>query len=291
MDTRAKHPEPLGIARGRLHRRMLRPFAATMRTRHLAPLLTLVFLAASVPVAFAQGGPGDPVRGGELFVENCAVCHGVDGQGRIGASLEAFPGIDAGAAIEAIVAAGIPGSVMPAWGESNGGPLGAQDIGDIAAYIVASFGGTQPITPLPTYVAPAIPALPEVEGDPSAGAVVYYTNCVMCHGDQGQGRFGVVLAKAWPVTDPPIYIQQVVRQGIEGSIMPAWSQANGGPLSDAEIGDVAAFVLTLEPAASPTPVPESAGPMGSTATLLLLAVVAAAVVVVLVVYFRRAGSE
>jgi mono/diheme cytochrome c family protein len=113
----------------------------------------------------------------------------------------------------------------------------------------------------------------------------------MCHGDQGQGRFGVVLAKAWPVTDPPIYIQQVVRQGIEGSIMPAWSQANGGPLSDAEIGDVAAFVLTLEPAASPTPVPESAGPMGSTATLLLLAVVAAAVVVVLVVYFRRAGSE
>lgn len=262
-----------------------------MRIRLWTPVLTALLLMASVQVALAQDGPGDPVRGGELFVENCAVCHGVDGQGRIGASLESFPGIDAGAALEAVIAAGVPGSVMPAWGESNGGPFGAQDIDDLAAYIVAAFGGTQPITPLPTYVAPPIPALPQVEGDPSAGAVVYQSNCVVCHGDQGQGRFGLALAKAWPVNDPPIYIQQVVRQGIEGSTMPAWARANGGPLSDAEIGDVAAFVLTLEPASSPTPVPAPAGPMGSTATLLLLAAIAGAVVVVLVVYFRRARTE
>jgi len=270
---------------------MLRPYAASMRARLLVPPLTALFFLGAVQVAFAQAGPGDPVRGGGLFVENCAVCHGVDGQGRIGASLESFPGIDAGAAIEAIIAAGVPGSVMPAWAQANGGPLADQDIRDIAAYILAAFGGTQPITPLPTYVAPPITALPQVEGDPSAGAVVYQSNCVVCHGDQGQGRFGLALAKAWPVNDPPIYIQQVVRQGIEGSTMPAWARANGGPLSDAEIGDVAAFVLTLEPASSPTPVPAPAGPMGSTATLLMLAGMAAAVVVVLVVYFRRARTE
>src|SRR3990172_12461477 len=93
----------------------------------------------------------------------------------------------------------------------------------------------QPIEPLPTYQAPAILALPEVEGDPSNGAVVYKANCVMCHGDQGQGRFGLALAKAWPVNDPPTYIRQVVGQGIDGSTMPAWSQANGGPLTDQKI--------------------------------------------------------
>jgi len=291
MDTRAKHPEPLGSARGRLRRRVLRPYKEIMRPRHLLPLVTAMLLLASVQVAFAQGDPGDPVRGGELYVENCAVCHGVDGQGRIGASLEAFPGIDAGAAMEAVIASGVPGSVMPAWGRSGGGPLSEQDIRDIAAYVLGAFGGTQPIAPLPSYEAPAIAALPEVDGDPSAGAVVFQANCVMCHGDQGQGRFGVALAKAWPVTDPPTYIRQVASQGIDGSTMPAWSQANGGPLTDDEIADVAAFILTLEPAAVPTPFPTSAGPMGTTATLLLLAGIAAVLVVVLVVYFRRSRAE
>jgi mono/diheme cytochrome c family protein len=240
--------------------------------------------------ALAQEAPGDPVHGGELFVENCAVCHGVNGQGRIGASLESFPGIDPRSEIEATVAAGIPGSVMPAWSRAKGGPLTDQDIRDIAAYVLAAFGGTQPIAPLPTYVPPAIPALPHVAGDPSAGAVVYHENCTMCHGDRGQGRFGLPLAKAWPVTDPPTYIQQVVRQGISGTVMPAWASVNGGPLTDKQIADVAAFVLTLTPAAAPTPAPPSPGPMGTAATLLLLAAIVAVVVVILVVYFRRSRA-
>jgi len=261
-----------------------------MRTSHIVPFLALLFL---IPAggALAQDDPGDPARGGEIYVENCAVCHGVDGQGRIGASLEAFPGIDAGAAMEAVIASGVPGSVMPAWAQARGGPLSEQDIRDVTAYVLGAFAGTQPIEPLPTYQAPAILALPEVEGDPSNGAVVYKANCVMCHGDQGQGRFGLALAKAWPVNDPPTYIRQVVGQGIDGSTMPAWSQANGGPLTDEEIGDVAAFVLTLEPAAAPTPIPAPAGPMGTTPTLLLLAGMAAVVIIVLVVYFRRSRTE
>ena len=255
------------------------------------PVWTTLLLLTSVQAAFAQQGPGDPVRGGELFVANCAVCHGVNGQGRVGASLEEFPGIDPSAAIEATIAEGVAGSVMPAWGQANGGPLSGQDIHDIAAYIVEAFGGTQPITSLPTYVAPSIASLPEVEGNPSAGAVVYHENCVMCHGAQGEGRFGAPLAKAWPSTDPATYIRQVVTDGIKGSLMPTWGKAGGGPLSDENIADVAAFVLTLKPGSSPTAVPQPAGPMGASTTLILLAVGAAVLLVILVVYFRRAPGK
>jgi mono/diheme cytochrome c family protein len=262
-----------------------------MRARTLIPILTVALLLATVQIASAQAG-GDPEHGGELYVENCAVCHGVDGQGRVGASLESFPGVDVGVALEAVIAAGIPGSVMPAWSQANGGPLADQDIRDIAAYIVSAFGGTQPIEPLPTFIAPTTQAMTDADGDVAAGAAVYMANCAVCHGDRGEGRFGLPLAKVWAVVNPPAYIHQVVSQGIQGSTMPAWARPNGGPLEDKEIADVTAFLLSLEPASVPTPVAgPSAGPMGSTATLILLAVLAAVLIVILVVYYRRARPD
>lgn len=258
-----------------------------MRPRRLLLLLTVPILLTSAPAALAQEGEGDPVRGGELYVENCAVCHGVEGQGRVGASLEAFPGIDPGTEIEAVVAEGVAGSLMPAWSQARGGPLSEQDIRDIAAYVVGAFGGTEPITPLPTYQPPPIASLPDVEGNSSAGAVVFQENCAMCHGEQGEGRFGLPLAKAWPGNDPEIYIRQVVRAGIAGTTMPAWVRAQGGPLTDESVANVTAYILTLEPAPVPTPIVAPPGPLGSTTTLILLAAALALLALVLVAYYRR----
>lgn len=243
-------------------------------------------LMAAVGAASAQ--EGDPGRGGPLFVANCAVCHGVDGQGRIGARLEDFPGIDPGPAVIDTITHGIEGSVMPAWGQASGGPLSDQDIADIAAYVLAAFGGTQPITALPAYTPPAIEPLPNVAGDPSLGAVVYQENCVMCHGDQGQGRFGVPLAKAWSGTDPAVYIYGVVTEGIAGTRMPAWGSVHGGPLDDAAIQNVTAYVLSLEPSVSPTQAEAAQGLLSRPVSLLLLAAVAVAVVLGLILYYRRA---
>ncbi len=231
---------------------------------------------------------GDPERGGQLYVENCAVCHGVDGKGRIGARLEAFSGIDPSAVIAQTVTQGIDGTVMPAWGAANGGPLSDQDIADIVAYVVSAFNGTEPIQPLPEYLPPEIARLPDVEGDPSAGAAVYQANCIVCHGEQGRGRIGKALATSWPGEHPELFIRQVVTDGIGGTKMPAWAQSNGGPLSNEEIANVAAYVLTLAPGSvSPEPTTQ-AGPISLSTGLLVLAGLVVLAVVIGIAYYRRA---
>lgn len=262
-----------------------------MRTAWISGALAAlaVTLAAGLSARSAAGqGPGDPARGGPLYVENCAVCHGVSGEGRVGASLQQFPGIRVDAALEQTIARGIPGSVMPAFAQEFGGPLTAAEVSDLAAYIAAAFAGTEPLEPLPTYVAPAITPLPQVQGDPSAGAVVYQANCAVCHGADGRGRIGQTLAKAWPSADPSAYIRQVTRDGMAGTTMPAWGAARGGPLSDADIADVAAFVLTFQPAPAATPAAPAAGPISLTTGLIGLGVLVALAVAGLLVYYRRA---
>lgn len=134
---------------------------------------------------------GDAERGGGLYVEKCAMCHGVDGKGRVGANLNDFPGIQVSETLVVTIRSGIAGGPMPAWGEESGGPFTDQDIADIAAYIKGAFVGTAPIHPLPEYIPPDIPSLPDIDGDPSAGAVVYQAECKACHGE------GVGLVLSW----------------------------------------------------------------------------------------------
>jgi cytochrome c oxidase cbb3-type subunit 3 len=257
-----------------------------MRTLRLTA--SVLFMIMISWTAVSAQTSGDPERGGQLYVENCALCHGVDGKGRIGARLEAFSGIDPEAVIATTIANGISGTVMPAWSESQGGPLSDQDIADIVSYILAAFDGTEPIEPLPEYIPPEIPRLPDVEGDPSSGAVVFQANCAACHGEQAQGRFGKSLAQSWPGDQPELFIRQVVSDGIPGTIMPTWAEANGGPLSADEIADVAAYLLTLSPLGSSPPPESQPGPIGASAILLVLAGLVILAVVVGVVYYRRA---
>lgn len=242
-----------------------------------------------VGVATAQEGTDDPKRGGELYVETCAMCHGFDGQGRIGASLDSFPGIKIDSALRQAIAEGIDGSVMPPWQQSEGGPLTNQEVDDIVAYIVESFAGTQPIEPAPTYLAPEIAPLPDIEGDPSLGAIVYQVNCIVCHGDQGQGRFGKPLGQAWPANQPDIFIRQVTREGISGTVMPSWAQDLGGPLSEEEIEDVTAYILTLSPVSvAPTPTTPEEGPFSATVSLIAFGIIALVIAIGLIIYYRRA---
>jgi mono/diheme cytochrome c family protein len=239
-------------------------------------------------VAAAQEG-ADSERGAELYQAYCMMCHGADGQGRVGANLQDFPGIAADAAMQQTIANGVEGSVMPAFGEAQGGPLSSVDIADITAYLTGVLEGTEPIAPAPEYQPPDIDPLPDIDGDPSNGAVVFQVNCVACHGEQGQGGFGWPLAKNWSGNQPEVFISQVVSDGITGTIMPGWAQESGGPLSGFEVEDVTAYILTLDPASGlPQPGEAPSGPLGSTISWIIFGGLAIIVAVVLIRYYQKA---
>ena len=249
-------------------------------------MLSLLF----VGVGLALAAEGNPKRGAELFAVNCAVCHGADGQGRIGANLtKDFAGINPTAFIEETIATGIEGSRMPAWSQANGGPFTDQDIADVAAYVNGLMGGSEPPAPAPTVVVQAIVPAPGVTGDPTAGAVIFAQNCAMCHGDTGQGRIGAKLAKSWPAVNPSAYIRSTVERGIEGAVMPAWLEDNGGPLTKSDIDNVSAYILSLKAEQPSTPAPTTtSGPLSGAVGWILLGVIAVVIIAAVVAYYRKA---
>ena len=274
-----------------------------MRFRHpqLISLFILLMFMLSITVirsVKAQAGDIDGTleQGAQLYSENCAVCHGNDGQGRIGARLaKDWPSIQPGLRIESVIAEGIPGSPMPAWSQSNGGPLSDAEINAIVEFILSWQNGGYPeilttITPA-LQVTPVMP--PDVSGDPTLGASIYQENCVMCHGENGEGRIGASLAKDWPSIRPDLRIKNTIERGIENSNMPAWSTEYGGPLGENDINNVIAYILTwstqpnLPPATStPTVTVASEGlSITNQQIFVILFVVIVIIVITSVIYY------
>jgi len=222
-------------------------------------LLSLVWVTSGL----AQEGPDDETltQGAQLYAENCEVCHGPDGGGRVGATLaKDFPSIRPDLQVKATVENGIPGSVMPAWSQEKGGPLAEAQIDALVSYILSwESGEPRVIAPAPTAVErPVLTPLPDVEGDPNHGALLYDENCAVCHGANGEGRVGVTLAKDFPSIRPDLRVKAVIDRGVEGSVMPAWSQENGGPLAESDVNDLVAFILTWSTPENPPSVPAEA---------------------------------
>jgi mono/diheme cytochrome c family protein len=220
-------------------------------TQGAALLLALVLLLAVGFISVQAEAPAqDPSSelGAQLYAENCAVCHGPEGQGRVGATLaKDWPSIRPDLTVKTIITNGVPGSAMPAWSQANGGPLSEAEIEALTQYILSwQTGGAPQITPRPTAtLRPPITPLPNVAGDPNRGGVLYDENCAVCHGPNGEGRIGATLARAWGGIRPDLSTKTTIANGIAGSQMPAWSQANGGPLSEQDIDDLVTFILIL----------------------------------------------
>jgi len=193
--------------------------------------------------------------GAWLYTQNCHRCHLDYSMGRMGYGLPAEK-------IKTTIENGKAGTSMPAFSKKNDGDLSYKEIKAVMTYIAAYEQLSeppalpdiifQPPTPDPNaLLMVALPQATPASGDIQRGELLYAVHCVKCHGPNGVGGIGSVLAKHWLTVRPDLTIRAILQAGSPNTPMPAWAEANGGPLSEADISDLIALILSWEPVSYP----------------------------------------
>ena len=87
-----------------------------------------------------------------------------------------------------------------------------------------------------------------------AGAALFAQNCAVCHGQGGTGGTGPVLnAKEMLSAASDQQLTNKIKVGIAGTQMKSWGEEFGGPFDDKSIGEVVAYLRSLEPNAPSVP--------------------------------------
>ncbi len=177
------------------------------------------------------------LAGDKMYAALCAPCHGTDlrGYGADNAPslvTQSFLESASNEFLERSIATGRPGTSMAAYGKKLGGPLDDAAIERLVGYIRAQG--------VPAIALPAVPT-----GDAAAGAPLYLTNCVVCHGDRQSRREGIHLANMmFQAQASDAFIKHAIVNGRLGTKMVAFGQI----LSDKDINDLVAFIRTFGPA-------------------------------------------
>ncbi|MCO6412914.1 MAG: c-type cytochrome [Thiogranum sp.] len=183
--------------------------------------------------------------GAELYQQNCAVCHGVHGDGGVGIPLNLpdFLAVASDEYFRATLREGRPGRVMPAF------PLLRDDEVDAIIAFIRSWSGE----PGPDYKHVAI------DGDPGRGRKLFGDHCAACHGQQGQGATGTGVTFSRP-RGAPIMAPALDNPGFQRSVSDAMLKAtllrgrDGTPmpsikamgLNEKDADDLVAFLRHLE---------------------------------------------
>ena len=136
--------------------------------------------------------PDDVADFGKLYAKNCAGCHGKEGKLGPAPPLNdsVFLAIVPDDVLMKVISNGRAGTSMPAFLDSRGGTLKAEQVRILAAGI-RTYWKTPPATgkDWPPYVATVV-------GDAKRGASVFEKSCKVCHGEDGKGT-----EKLGPIND------------------------------------------------------------------------------------------
>jgi cytochrome c oxidase cbb3-type subunit 3 len=199
-----------------------------------------------------------PVRGDRvvdfavLYRQNCAGCHGADGKLGPAPPLNdpLFLAIVPDPVLLSVIRDGRPGTPMPAFDRSRGGPL-------TEAQVRALAGGIKPRWRADPHVHGSPPAYSPAEGDPGGtragdigrGGKVFARACAGCHGDGGEGGedVGAINDRAFLSLISDQALRRYAITGRPDLGMPSYAAKAGRsdpfrPLTSAEIDDLVALL-------------------------------------------------
>ena len=185
-----------------------------------------------------------------LYKQNCSACHGENGSG--GPALDlANPKYQAlidDASLKRWITSGMPGTQMPAFGESAGGFLTAQQVDVLVVAMRERWSRKDPsAADMPPYSSSTL-------GNIEHGQDIFQASCSSCH-QQGQQK----------VTDAS-YLALVSDQSLRSIVIagrpdlghPDWKQVRPGrSLTDQDVSDVIAYLHSLRSDTPGQPYPET----------------------------------
>jgi len=182
--------------------------------------------------------------GQELFIANCATCHGDFGEGgqnpaRPGdiiapISTAEYLKTRDDATLRAIIAQGQPNFGMSPFGSSFGGPLDDDEIDALVAFI-RSWEENPPVELPPEVV---------IEQITLSGADIFLELCAQCHGPDGEGGIGPsFLTEEFKATYTETLLFETINEGHEATAMIGWGEV----LSADQIQQLVEFIRQMEP--------------------------------------------
>ena len=194
-------------------------------------------------------------HGGELYMGMCSVCHGRAGEGYFADQAPAigrpaFLGAATDAFLREAIAHGRAGSTMSAWSTVHGGPLRANDIEAVIAFMRTWEQGKRVV-------------LNETKllGNAERGAKIYASECVRCHGARGQGGPNVRIGNpAFLASASNGFLRDAIRNGRPRTTMMGFR----GKLGAAQLDDVVellrSFAIVPATTSAPAATPQAAQP-------------------------------
>jgi len=227
--------------------------------RAILSLIPITLLVASLGCDRKIGPPNDQeelmrpenvASFDRLYKQNCSACHGENGSG--GPALDlANPKYQTLVDDESLrhwITSGMPGTQMPAFGESVGGFLTPLQVDVLVAGMRARWDHKDHgMADMPPYSSSAV-------GNVEPGQDIFRVSCSSCH-QQGQQK----------ITDAS-YLSLVSDQSLRSIVIagrpdlghPDWNQVrHGQPLTDQNVSDVIAYLHSLRSDTPGQPYPET----------------------------------
>lgn len=186
--------------------------------------------------------PAEVTNFQELYSQNCAGCHGVDGLHGPAQALHnaVYLAVIPKDTLRQVIANGVPGSLMPGFSAKSGGDLTDEQL-DIVTNGIETWANPSAVEKagLPSYSTAA-------KGDPAAGAKTFQAACASCHGLKGDAGSLTDQSFLQLATDQSLRTTTIAGRPDLG--MPDWRRdLPARPLTSAEIDDVVAYMSSQRP--------------------------------------------